>query len=86
MKPVTNIEAKIINNGTWFKITVVSFAYGFAQTLKDGKWVNTTDEPQRFESEVLTLGRSFVDHSDADAFMKTKPFKSLLKTLQKSWE
>lgn len=79
------IEAKVFNTGTWFKITIVSVEYGFSQRLNGEKWVNTTEEPQRFEKEVLTLGNSFVDDEDAYRFMKTPPFKALIKTLQKSW-
>jgi len=80
------IEAKTINTGTWVKITVVSVVYGFSQVLHGDKWINTTDEPQRFESEILTLGEYFTDYEAANVFMKTKAFKAILKTLQKNWE
>ena len=79
------IEAKIINTGTWMKIQIVSVSYGFSQMLKDGEWVNTTAEPQRFEDEVLTLGKYFSSAKEAEDFMKTKSFKSLFKNIEKNW-
>lgn len=79
------IEAKIISTGSWKKIQVVFVTEGFSQTLKDGKWVNTTSEPQRFEDEVLTLGKYFTDNVEAEKFMNTKTFKSLFKNLEKNW-
>ncbi len=79
------LEAKIISTGSWMKIQVVSVTEGFSQTLKDGKWVNTTSKPQRFEDEILTLGKYFSDNAEAEKFMDTKSFKSLFKNLEKNW-
>lgn len=79
------IETKIINTGSWMKIQIVSVTEGFKQTLKDGKWVNTTLEPERFEEEVLTLGKYFLDYSEAFNFLNTKSFKSLFKNIEKNW-
>lgn len=79
------IEPVIINTGVWCKIQIVIVNYGFSQILKDGKFVNTTIEPERYETEVLTIGKCFSDVNDAQDFMKTKQFKSLLKNIQKNW-
>jgi hypothetical protein len=79
------IESKIINTFPCVKITIVSVEYGFSQILKDGKWVNTTSEPERFEDEILTLGKYFINSEDAEKFMNTKAFKSLFKSVQKNW-
>jgi hypothetical protein len=79
------VEAKIISTGSWMKIQIVSVTEAFSQTLKDGKWVNTTSEPQRFEDEVLTLGKYFSGNEEAEKFMNTKSFKSLFKNLEKNW-
>jgi len=79
------IEAKIINSGLWMKIQIVSVTEGFSQILKDGKWVNQTIEPERFEDEILTLAKCFTNTSEIEEFMNTKSFKSLLKNLQKNW-
>jgi hypothetical protein len=79
------IESKIIKTAYSTKITIVSVEYGFSQVLKDGKWVNTTSEPERFEDEILTLGKYFINSEDAEKFMNTKAFKSLFKSLQKNW-
>jgi hypothetical protein len=79
------IETKTINVGYWLKIQVVSVNYGFSQILKDGKWVNVTSKPERFEEEILTFGKCFENHEDAEKFMKTKQFKSLLKNIEKNW-
>jgi hypothetical protein len=79
------IESKIINTFPCVKITIVSVQYGFSQILKDGKWVNTTSEPERFEDEILTLGKYFINSEDAEKFMNTKAFKALFKSLQKNW-
>ena len=79
------VEAKIISTGHWMKIQIVSVTEGFSQQLKDGKWVNTTLEPRRFEDEVLTLGKCFSDNAEAEKFMNTKFFKSLFKNLEKNW-
>lgn len=79
------IQAKIINTGSWVKIQVVSVTEGFSQILKDGKWVNSTSEPQIFEDEILTLGKHFSDNAEAEKFMNTKSYKSLLKNLEKNW-
>ena len=77
------IEAKTVKTATWVKIQIVSVQYGFSQTLQDGKWVNTTSEPQRFETEILTLGKYFESNTEAEKFMQTKAFKNLLKQVQK---
>ena len=79
------LESKIENNGTWTRIYILSVEYGFSQMLKDGKWVNTTDEPQRFETVILTLGKSFADYTSAESFMKTKAFKAIFKAVGKNW-
>jgi len=79
------IEAKIINAGFWMKIQIVSVTEGFSQILKDGKWVNQTVEPERFEDEILTFGKCFANTVEIEKFMNTKSFKSLLKNLQKTW-
>jgi hypothetical protein len=79
------IEAKIINTNSWLKIKIVSITEGFSQTLKDGKWVNTTSTPQRFEDEILTLGKYFSNELEAEKFMNTKSFKSLFKNIEKNW-
>jgi len=79
------IEAQINSKGTWKSITIISVTYGFSQILKDGKWVNTTSEPERCEDEILTLGKCFMNSEDAEKFMNTKAFKSLFKSLQKNW-
>jgi len=79
------LESKIENNGTWTRIHIVSVEYGFSQMLKGDKWVNTTDEPQRFESVIITLGKSFSDYTSAEAFIKTKAFKAIFKAVEKNW-
>ena len=79
------LESKIENNGTWTRIHIVFVEYGFSQMLKDGKWENTTDEPQRFETVILTLGKSFADYTSAESFMKTKAFKAIFKAVEKNW-
>jgi len=79
------VEAKIISTGSWIKIQIVSVTEGFEQILKDNKWVNTTSEPQRFEDEVLTLGKYFSDNAEAEKYTTTKQFKALLKTIEKNW-
>jgi len=78
------IEAKIINTGTWDKIQIVSVQYGYSQRIVNNQWVNTTVEPQRFEDEILTLGKYFSDNAEALKFMETKFFKSLLKNIEKN--
>ena len=80
------LQAKIISTGTWMKIQVVSVTEGFSQTLLNGKWVNTTTEPQTFEDEVLTLGKCFEDRKSAEIFINTKAFKSMFKNLEKNWK
>lgn len=79
------IEFKVINTGTWYKIQIVSVSYGFSQTLKNGEWVNTTIEPQRQETEILTLGKYFNTNLDAEKFFTTKQFKSLFKNIKTNW-
>ena len=79
------IEAKIINTGTWDKIQIVSVQYGYSQRIENNQWVNTTIEPQRFEDEILTLGKYFSDNAEALKFMDTKFFKSLLKNIEKNY-
>lgn len=81
----TTIEANIIKPGSWCQITIVSVIYGFSQRLMDGKWVNTTAEPQRHETVILTIGKFFEDSIEAEKFMGTKFFKSLLNTVKKTW-
>jgi hypothetical protein len=78
------LEAKIISTGTWKKIQIVSVTQDFSQTLENGKWVNTTVEPQRFEDEILTFGKYFRDNAEAEKFMDTKIFKSTFKSIQKN--
>jgi hypothetical protein len=80
------IETKIINTGSWIKIQVVSVTYGFTQQIENGQWVNTTKNPQRFEDEILTLGKYFADNLEAEKFMNTKSFKSLFKNIEKNWK
>jgi hypothetical protein len=79
------IEAKIINSDYWFKIQIISVSYGFSQQLMDGKWVNTTEEPERHETEILTLGKYFEGEKEAQEFMDKKCFKSLIKNLATNW-
>ena len=79
------LEAKIIRLSHWPKIQIVSVTYGFSQRLQNGKWVNTTHEPERVESEILTLGKCFSNDEEAEKFMNTKHFKSLFKNLEKNW-
>jgi hypothetical protein len=79
----TTIEAKTVKTTSYIKVQIVSVQYGFSQTLQDGQWVNTTSEPQRFETEILTLGKYFESSSDTEKFMQTKAFKNLLKQVQK---
>lgn len=79
------IETKIINTGYCIKIQVVSVSYGFSQRIENNKWVNTTETPQRFEDEILTLGKYFADNLEAEKFIKTKSFKSLFKNIEKNW-
>lgn len=78
------IEIKITNSG-YFKVQIISVEYGFSQILRDGKWVNTTSEPQRFENEILTIGKVFDEEADAKAFLKTKLFKDLHKAVLKNY-
>lgn len=82
----STLEAIITNNGTWYKVSIISVEYGFSQMLKDGKWVNTTSEPQRFEEEILVFGKTFSSKETAEEFTKGKPFKSIFKNLQKNWK
>lgn len=79
------IEAKITQKSYWIQVAIVSVTEGFSQRLEGGKWVNTTTEPQRFEEEILRLGKCFSDDLEAEKFMKTKAFKSILKSVQKNW-
>lgn len=81
-----NIQSKIVTVGSWVKVQIVSVTEGFAQTLKDGKWVNTTSEPQRFEDEILTLGKHFSNSEEAEQFTKSKFFKSILKQTIKFYQ
>jgi len=79
------IEVKITNAGYYFEVVIVSVEYGFSQMLKDGKWVNTSIEPKRFETEILTIGKRFNEKTDAEAFLKTKFFKDLHKAVLKNF-
>lgn len=81
-----NIDVALINAGSWTKISIIDVQFGYSRMRKDGEWVNTTINPQRFESEILTLGKCFYNNEEAEKFMKTKPFKSLLNNLKKNWE
>ena len=85
METNQTIETKIINTGTWYKIQIVFVSYGFSQILKDGKWVNTSIKPEKQESEILTLGKYFNTITDAEKFITTKQFKSLLKNINTNW-
>jgi hypothetical protein len=83
---MAHIEAKIINTGAFMKITIVSVESGFSQMLKNGQWVNTTTEPEKFESELLTFGKSFFDETECEKFMATKIFKSVFQGIKKNWK
>ena len=82
---MTTIESKIINKGSWNVIQIISVTFGYSQILVDGKWVNTSSVPQRFEDEILTFGKYFNNESDAEKFMNTKQFKSLFKSIKNNW-
>ena len=79
------IEAITKNRGVWIEIQIVSVYYGFSQILKDGKWVNRTSNPERFEDAILTFAKCFESDAEANEFMKTKKFKSILKNIEKNW-
>jgi hypothetical protein len=68
------------------KVSIVSVTVGFSQVLKNGHWVNTTDNPQRFETEILAFGQCFSSESECEKFIATKAFKSVLASIQKNWE
>lgn len=85
MNAATTIEVKITNTGYYFEVVIVSVEYGFSQMLKEGKWVNTTTEPKRFETEILTIGKRFDEKVDAEAFLNTKFFKDLHKAVLKNF-
>jgi len=78
------IEAKKISIGAWVQISIVAVEYGFSKTLQGNKWVNTTDEPQRFETEILTLGKCFNGYDEAEKFMSTKAFKQFFAAVEKT--
>lgn len=80
------IETKIINTGTWLQVSIVKISFGFSQILKSGQWVNKTVEPERFEDEILTFGKCFTSETECEKFMSTKPFKSVLKGIEKNWK
>jgi hypothetical protein len=79
------LESKIENNGGWTRIHLVSVKYGFYKMLKGDKWVNTTDELQRFETVIITLGERFLGYTEAEAFTKTKAFKAIFKAVEENW-
>ena len=80
------IETKIINTGSWMKVSIVSVENGFSQVLKNGQWVNKTVEPERFETEILTFGQCFGSETECEKFMSAKLFKSALATIKKNWK
>ena len=79
------IETKIITEGNWTRVQIISVTYGYSQHLKNGEWVNCTATPERCEDIILTLGKYFFDYNDAEKYTTTKQFKALLKTIQKNW-
>jgi hypothetical protein len=78
-----NIEAKIITVGSWEKVSIVAVQYGYTQHLENGQWVNSSSEPERHETEILTIGKHFESYKAAEKYMGTKFFKNLLKQVQK---
>jgi len=80
------VKTKIINTGTWMKVSIVSVTVGFSQRLENGKWVNTTSEPQRDETEILTFGKCFISELECEKFIAGKPFKSVFATIEKNWK
>ena len=76
-------EVKIVNVGSWVKVQIINVDFVFSKILKDGKWVNMTHEPERFETELLTIEKHFFDFAAAEKYVATnKTFKALLKMLQ----
>jgi hypothetical protein len=65
-------------------IEIASLSEVFVQTMEDGRWVKSEVSKTR-ETEILTLGKSFSERSEAEAFTKTKQFRSLLNNLKKNW-
>ena len=79
------IEYKIINTNVWPKVSIVSVEYGFSRTLVNGEWVNRTQQPERFETEILTFGKSFYNVEEAEKFVNSKKFKAIFKAVEKQF-
>lgn len=78
-------EVKIVNVGSWTKVQIVKVEFGFERFLQNGKWVNITAEPQKFETELLTIEHCFFDYTAAEKYVATnKAFKALLKLVTKN--
>ena len=80
------IEAKVARGVAWWSVAIIGVTEGYTQTLENGKWVNTTSQPQRFEEEIVTFGRCFESEATAQKFLQTKPFKAILKGIEKTWK
>lgn len=81
----TTIETSIIEKDYWYKVSIIEVSYGFTQRLNGGKWENTTTEPQRQTTIILTLGRYFSTLDEAIKFTLTKSYKSLFNNVTKNW-
>ncbi len=66
------------------KVSIVSVTTGFAQMLENGKWVNTTPEPQSSETEILTFGKFFSSELECEKFIAGKLFKSVFSNIEKN--
>lgn len=83
----SSIESRISeHSGGWLRISIISVTYGHSRILRDGEWVNTSQEPERYEEEILTLGKFFYSQLEAEQFINKKQFKALLKNISKNWE
>jgi len=78
------IETIIDRNLYNSTIRIVSVEYGHSRILKNGEWVNVSDKPEKWETTILTFGKFFDNNEEAEKFMKTKLFKSILKNIEKN--
>lgn len=83
--PGITFEPKITLVGHWIKLQIITVTYGYEKILKGGEWVNSTQEPKRFEDEILTLEEYFETYKDAEKYIQTKQFKQLFKVVEKNW-
>lgn len=78
-----NIQAEIINKGSWISVQIFETETAVSQTLKNGVWVNM--EPREFKTVVLIFDKCFCTEEDAEKFMSSKLFKGVLKAVKKNY-